>query len=213
MIRSLTLAHAGEPTHATAPHRDRSLPRAACFVPVQTPDQVAPTRPRTVTAAFVLYLVAVAGSLAQIVGMRIYLAWERALTERMLDLMGTPDYARPDPSGTTVQIVAQMAVSLVVTAAFWTMIAIFVRRGANWARVLATVFAAIGVVVGPVVLVLGSLLVAPPATYLVLSLPGWGALIVATILLWTRPARSWFAALRARRRTAALRPAAPSGRP
>lgn len=170
---------------------------------MQTPDQVAPTRPRVVTTAFVLYVVATAGSLAQIVGIRISLAWQRALTGRMLDLMDTPDYARPDPASTSVQIVVQMVVSLVLTAAFWAMVAFFVRRGANWARILATVFAAIGVVVGPVVLVGASLLVAPPVTYLVLSMPGWGALVVATALLWTRPARWWFKALQVHRRTAA----------
>lgn len=147
-----------------------------------------------------LYLVAIAGTFAQLLGMRTYLGWEHALTDRMLDLTGTPDYARPDPADTAAQTVAQMVVSLVITAAFWTMIAVFVRRGANWARVLATVFAAIGVVFGPLAIVLGSLLAPPPAAYLVLTLPGFAGLLAATVLLWTRPARAWFAAVQAHNR-------------
>lgn len=164
---------------------------------MQPTDHRRPARPRIVAVAFWLYLVGIVGMFAQLLDMPGYLGWEHALIDRMLDLMDTPDFARPNPEDTTVQVVVTTVVSLVFTAAFWAMIAAFVRRGASWARVVATVFTAIGVVIGPLALVVGSLLAPPPAAYLLLLLPGFAGLYAATVLLWTRPARSYFSAVQA----------------
>jgi hypothetical protein len=52
--------------------------------------------------------------------------------------------------------VVSSAVSAVVFGALWVLLAIFLRRGANWARIVLSIFAGIGVITGVPALTLSS---------------------------------------------------------
>jgi len=148
---------------------------------------VAPTAPpRTVNIAFWLY---VAGAVLSVISGIITIAvvsGSRADQVRIIEQQGT------DLRGLTAQQVADASVTFlvtwsIVTLIFWAVVfvlfAYFMRRGANWARIVLTVLTVLS---------------------LLNLLTGFGtgllqvlATIVAVVLMWLRPSNEYFAAVKA----------------
>lgn len=155
-----------------------------------------PARPRTVTVACALLLVSALACLAQAAVVGSYRPWMAAMMEAQYDMFDLPSYARPDMSGLVTQSLVQTAVMLVLTAAGWGVITLFAYRGKSWARILVIVFGMIGVVAGPISIMVSVALATPPATYFATAVPGWLCIIAGMILLWREPSKSWYQAMK-----------------
>lgn len=155
---------------------------AAPVVPVERPTSI----PTTVNTAFWLYI---ASALLSVISGIITISTvsrDHAAIVRQLQRSGA------DLHGQNIDTVANAALGVaigfsVLTLIFWAvtfvLFAFFMRRGANWARIVLTVLTALSLLN-------------------VLNGLGTGALqvilsIVALILMWLRPSSEWFAAIKA----------------
>jgi hypothetical protein len=155
---------------------------AAAPEPVAAPTAT----PTTVTTAFWLY---VASAVLSVIGGIITIATvgnSRAAILQQIQTNGTN--LRGESVDTVVNAAIGVAIGFsVVTLIFWAitfvLFAFFMRRGANWARIVLTVLTALSLLN-------------------ILTAFGVGALqvvlaIVAVVLMWLRPSSAWFAAVRA----------------
>lgn len=141
-------------------------------------------RPSTVNTAFFLYLaVAVLGLLGVLVALASVGA-ARAQVERQLAAQG-----QSLPAGTLDGILAaSIGIGIgvgVISAALYVLFAFFMRRGANWARIVLTVLSAFGIVGG--LLGLGNI-----AQTFGLGLIQLLLLIAAVVLMYLRPSMAYF---------------------
>jgi hypothetical protein len=168
-------------------------------------------RPRLVEVAFWLYLVTAAlgivGVVLTIIGYGAVRAQAIDRARRELEAQGQGGVL---PQGTfegILDVAFGVGIALgIIGALLYVLFGIFVRRGANWARIVLTVFAGLAV--------LGALF-----TLLSLAVPGIGAgagaaapgsrvlsvtsclcLIAATVLVWQRPSNDWFRQVKEYRR-------------
>ena len=152
-------------------------PYAGVWAPVDR----GPT-PTTVRIALVLMLL---GALAALVGVVVTLTsidHIRGLFEATVPKLD-PDEVR----GATMVSVIQQVVFNVVRAAVWVVLAVFVRQGRGWARVVATLVAVLGIAL--------TLRGIGGGEDLAPMVVGWvqiacGAL--AVILIWLPPSMAWF---------------------
>lgn len=116
----------------------------------------------------------------------------QAIVDRALEQTPAPP-ARGMPmealeSAATTAVVAAAIVTLVVAGLFlW--LGIMARKGRNWARITATVFLAIGIVLGLVGLSGGGLAINTALTVAALAVE-----VAVVILLWLRPSSAYFSA-------------------
>ncbi|MGH1524893.1 hypothetical protein ACRAWC_13000 [Leifsonia sp. L25] len=147
----------------------------------------APTRiPTTVNTAFWLYI---ASAVLSVIGGIVTIATAssgRAEIIRQLQSSGTNLHGQNIDTLATAAIGVAIGLSI-VTLIFWAVVfvlfAFFMRRGANWARIVLTVLTAV------------SLLNFRPG--FPFGLIQVIASIVAVILIWLRPSSAWFAAIKA----------------
>lgn len=104
----------------------------------------------------------------------------------IVDAVGTDLTSEERDAARTAAIVGAI-VALVIFGGVWTVLAIFLRKGANWARIVLTVLSALGLLLG--LLTLGNL----PAVLLVIRLVQL-ALYVALIVFMWRPESSQYIA-------------------
>ena len=144
----------------------------------------APVRPKQVEISFWLLIVSL---LISVISVPLTIAAfnspeSRALTEEQLQ--------RQNVSGITVDdaiaaSVAFLVVTAVISVAVTLLVAIFIRKGYNWARIVLTVFA---------VLSLLSLMVPSAATPL--GIAGIVLVLAAAALLYVKPAPAYFAGMK-----------------
>lgn len=147
----------------------------------------APTRiPTTVNTAFWLYI---ASAVLSVIGGIVTVATassNRAAIISQLQSSGTDLHGQNIDTLATAAIGVAVGVSI-VTLIFWAIVfvlfAFFMRRGANWARIVLTVLT---------VLSLANIIPGFPFGLLQVI-----ASIVAAILIWLRPSSAWFAAIKA----------------
>lgn len=77
---------------------------------------------------------------------------------------------------------------LVIGVGIMVLLAIFIKKGANWARIVFTVLAAIGIIFG-----IPGLFGSNPAILVVLSLISLGLSIATLFFLWKKESGPWFA--------------------
>jgi hypothetical protein len=150
------------------------------YADVWTPQDRGPV-PGTVRIAVLLMFL---GALAALVGIVVTITnidHIRQLFENTSPKM-TPDKAA---SATTFAVVEQVVLN-VLRAAIWVVLALFVRQGRQWARVVSTLLAVLGVL-----LMLRG--VGPDELGAMIS--GWGQVacgVLAVILIWLPPSMHWF---------------------
>jgi hypothetical protein len=140
--------------------------------------------PRQVVTAFWLYVAAAALSLVSLfVSLATFGGTRDAVAKQLADQgVEVSDSAINALLGVTIAI--SIFFAIIWTAAFL-LFAYFMRRGANWARIVLTVLAVLSLVNVVSGFGLGALQVV--------------ASVVATILIWLRPANEYFAAVKARK--------------
>ncbi|MFE4950054.1 hypothetical protein ACFQ9V_08085 [Leifsonia sp. NPDC056665] len=157
------------------------------YAAVPPPPVAAPTRiPTTVNTAFWLYI---ASAVLSVIGGIVTIATAstgRAAIIRQLQSSNV------NLHGQNIDTLANAAVGVaiglsVVTLIFWAIVfvlfAFFMRRGANWARIVLTVLTAVSL-----------LNIRPGFPFGLIQVI---ASIVAVILIWLRPSSAWFAAIKA----------------
>jgi phosphoglycerol transferase MdoB-like AlkP superfamily enzyme len=134
--------------------------------------------------AFWLYVAAAALSLVSLIVSLVTFGGTRDVVARQLANEGVEvsDSAINALLGVTIAISILFAV---IWIAAFVLFAVFMKRGANWARIVLTVITVLSLVN-------------------ILSGFGLGALqvvasVIATILIWLRPASEYFAAVKARK--------------
>jgi hypothetical protein len=150
------------------------------YAGVWTPQDRGPV-PSTVRIAVLLMFL---GALAALVGIVVTLTnidEIRQLFEDTVPKM-TPDKV---DHATTFAVVEQIVLN-VLRAALWVVLALFVRQGRQWARVVSTLLALIG---------LGLMLRGIGPDELGAMISGWGQVacgVIAVILIWLPPSMHWF---------------------
>jgi hypothetical protein len=140
--------------------------------------------PRQVAIAFWLYMAAAALSLVSLAVALLASGAARDSVARELakNNVKVSDSAINAVWGVTIGLSILFAV---VWIAVFVLFAFFMKRGANWARIVLTVFTVLSLVNILSGFGLGALQVA--------------ASVIATILIWLRPASDYFAAVKARK--------------
>ncbi|MFF1572225.1 hypothetical protein ACFVWR_05715 [Leifsonia sp. NPDC058292] len=148
----------------------------------------APTAPpQPVNIAFWLYIAAAVLSVISGIVTAVTLSSTRA---QIIDTLQNTDNLKTN--GVTVDQLADTSIAIgttfaIITLVFWAVVfvlfAVFMRRGANWARIVLTILTVISLVNIPWGFFTGLLQVI--------------AAIVATILIWLKPASAYFAAVKA----------------
>jgi len=147
---------------------------------------VAPTAPpTTVNIAFWLY---VAGAVLSVISGIITIATIGSQRAQFLDAVrNSSQTGNANPNAVVDAVIAGATVWAIVTLIFWAvafvLFAFFMRRGANWARIVLTVLTVLSLLN-------------------IINGFGTGALqviatIVATVLIWLRPSSEYFAAVKA----------------
>jgi hypothetical protein len=141
--------------------------------------------PRTVNIAFWLY---VAGAVFSVISGIITIATIGSQRADIIDtLRNSNQTGSSNPESFADAIIATTTTLTVVTLIFWAvafiLFAFFMRRGANWARIVLTVLT---------VLSLLNVINGFGAGFLQVA-----ATVVATILIWLRPSSEYFAAVKA----------------
>ena len=151
------------------------------YAGVWTPQDRGPI-PTTVRVAVLIMFV---GALAALVGIVVTLTnidHIRQLFEDTVPKM-TPDKV---DSATTFAIVEQIVLN-VLRAAVWVVLALFVRQGRQWARVVSTLVAVLGIL-----LILRGI---GGTDEIGATIAGWGQVVcgvLAVILIWLPPSMPWF---------------------
>ena len=106
------------------------------------------------------------------------------IIDQQLDSAGVSDTATSD--SVSAIVIAGAIFGLIVSVGISALLAIFIGRGANWARIIYTVLAALGV--------LGSLLglATQPVPLTVISLLSTLLTIVAVVMLFRSDSNAWF---------------------
>jgi len=138
--------------------------------------------PNTVRLAVLLMFI---GALAALVGIVVTLTnmdHIRELFENTVPKMEPDKIA----NATTVAIVEQIVLNA-LRAAIWVVLAIFVLQGRQWARVVSTLVALLGV--GLILRTIGE------TQEIEALLAGWGQVVcgvLAVVLIWLPPSMRWF---------------------
>lgn len=189
---------AGEPTtpppapEPASPAADQGLPTAPpppAYPAAGTGVPAAPVAvgepPRTVNIAFWLYVV---GAVLSVVSGIITIATIGSTRDAALEqIRNSPNANGQNAQALVDGIITAATIWAIVTLIFWAVVfvlfAYFMRRGANWARIVLTVLTALS---------------------LLNVLAGYGvgflqfaATVVALVLIWLRPSSEYFAAVRA----------------
>lgn len=109
----------------------------------------------------------------------------------IVDSVGT-DLTSDERDAARTGAIVGAIVALVIFGGLWTVLAIFLRRGANWARIVLTVLAALGLVLG--LLTLGGNL---PAVLLVIRLVQMALYVALIVFMWRPESSQYIAAQRA----------------
>ncbi|MGJ4845368.1 hypothetical protein [Leifsonia sp. Le1] len=157
------------------------------------PAPAAPTEPPSqITIAFWLYIAAAVLSVISGIVTAISVSANRdTILQQITDSLAKSQTngAKLDPNTLTDAAITFGIVWAVVTLIFWALVfvlfAVFMRRGRNWARIVLTVLTVISL------LNLGGLYFIGGVQVI--------AAIVATILIWLKPASQYFAAVKASR--------------
>ena len=109
----------------------------------------------------------------------------------IVDAVGV-DQTSAERDATRTGTIVGAIVALVIFGGLWTILAIFLRKGANWARIVLTVLAALGLVLG--LLTLGGNL---PAVLLVIRLVQMALYVALLVFMWRPESSQYIAAQRA----------------
>ena len=190
---------APEPPAFAAPTSAPGYPPAAATggFPAYSATPAAPvaapaTPPQQVTIAFWLYIAAAVLSVISGIATAISVSANRAIIlQQVTDSLknAKTNGANLDPNSLADAAVTFGIVWAVVTLIFWALVfvlfAVFMRRGRNWARIVLTILTVISFLNLATIYFIGGIQVI--------------AAIVATILIWLRPASEYFAAVKASR--------------
>jgi len=80
-------------------------------------------------------------------------------------------------------------IGFLIFGALWILLGIFLRKGANWARIVLTVLAALGLAIG-----LFGLLGEQPAVFLVISIVQMALYVALLVFMWRRESSDYIAA-------------------
>jgi hypothetical protein len=138
--------------------------------------------PGTVRIAIVLMFV---GALAALVGIIVTLTNVDHIRELFENTVPKMEPDKVD-NATTFAIVEQIVLN-VLRAAIWVGLALFVRQGRHWARIVSTLVAAVGVL-----LMLRGI---GGTDEVGAMIAGWGQVVcgvLAVVLIWLPPSMDWF---------------------
>ena len=149
-----------------------------------TPSAAPAGQPQQVRIAFWLYLLAALAALISGVVGAATAGVNRSVIESQLATSGVAVSASMIDAVVTAAIIVSIIVAIIWVVAF-VIFALFMKRGAGWARIVLTILAALSL-------------------FSVASNFGLGALqavaaVVATVLVWLRPASEYFQAVKASR--------------
>ena len=138
--------------------------------------------PNTVRLAVALMFVGAAAALVGIVVTLTNMDHIRELFENTVPKM------EPDKidNATTFAIIQQIVLN-VLRAAIWVVLALYVRQGRQWARIVSTLVALLGV--GLILRGVGG------TEELGANIAGWGQIVcgvLAVVLIWLPPSMAWF---------------------
>ena len=165
------------PQYPTDPNNPSGAPAYGQAPAVRGP------RPASVDLAVKLIWGAIAVSLLS--GIATFVMID-SIIDQQLEASGVGEAVTADAIRTAALMSA--AFGLVISVALYALLAIFIGKGANWARIVYTVFTVIGVLVS--VFGLGS----QPALLLTLSLVGLVLSVAAAVFLFRADANAWFKA-------------------
>lgn len=83
-------------------------------------------------------------------------------------------------------------IGLVISVGLYALLAVFIARGANWARIVYTVLAVLGILFSVFGLLTGASATAGPVLLTILGLVSWALTIVVLLLLWKQESTAWF---------------------
>ncbi|MGO4534734.1 hypothetical protein [Leifsonia sp. 2MCAF36] len=186
-------AQPAQPAPPASPGPDQGFPAAPPPPPAYpaygatdaTPAVAPSAPPRTVEIAFWLF---VAGAVLSVISGIITLATIGNQRNQIADaLKNSSQSAKIDVQSATDAIIAGATVWAIITLIFWAvtfvLFAVFMRRGANWARIVLTVLT---------VLSLLNIINGFGTGFL-----QFAAAVVAVVLIWLRPSSEYFAAVKA----------------
>ncbi|MGW9402934.1 hypothetical protein ACWGQ2_03080 [Arthrobacter sp. NPDC055585] len=159
----------------------------------------APVRPKQVDLGFWLLI---AAAVVSVISIPVTIAWMDS-TEFRDTIMSTSTGAISESDVDAV--IAITAVTTIffaaVSIAIALLVALFIRKGHNWARIVATVFAALGIFGLTNLTMAGGLMAV--LTVLSVLLP-----IVAVVMLWMKPSTEYFNGAKAYRQFKKYNPGA-----
>ncbi|MBA2551382.1 MAG: hypothetical protein H0V13_10100, partial [Nocardioidaceae bacterium] len=81
-------------------------------------------------------------------------------------------------------------IGFLIFGVLWVVLAVFLRKGANWARIVLTVLAVLGLALG----VLGLLTGSQPATLLILGLVTMALYVALLVFMWRKESTAYLTA-------------------
>jgi hypothetical protein len=150
------------------------------YAAVWTPEDRGPL-PSTVRVAVLLMFV---GALAALVGIVVTLTNVDHIRQLFEDAV--PKMSPDKVDHATMFAIVQQIVLNVLRAAFWVVLALFVRQGRQWARVISTLVAVVGLLLT---------LRGVGGDEVAAMISGWaqvGCGVVAVVLIWLPTSMSWF---------------------
>jgi len=159
----------------------------------------APVRPKQVDLGFWLLI---AAAVVSVISIPVTLSWMNS--DGFRDMLSDTSTVAISASELDAIIAVSAATTIffaVVSIAIALLVALFIRKGHNWARIVATVFAALGLF-GLVNLSTGGALLAV-LTVLSVLLP-----VVAVVMLWMKPSTEYFNGAKAYRQFKKYNPGA-----
>lgn len=151
------------------------------YAGVWTPQDRGPV-PSTVRLAVLLMFV---GALAALVGVVVTLTNIDHIRELFENTVPKMDPDKVD-NATTFAVIEQVVLN-VLRATVWVLLALFVRQGRQWARIVSTLVAVLGVAL--------TLRGVGGTEEIGAMIAGWGQIgcgVVAVILIWLPPSMAWF---------------------
>lgn len=115
-----------------------------------------------------------------------------SIVDQALEDAGVSETVDPDlvRSGAVIGAV----IGLVISVGLYALLAVFIAKGASWARIVYTVLAALGIVFSVLGFLSGGAATAGPVLLTILGLVSWALTVVVLLLLWKQESTAWFKA-------------------
>lgn len=116
------------------------------------------------------------------------------MLDDVIEAAGVKATSGPEYDGARTGAVVGAIIGFLVFGALWVLLGVFLRKGANWARIVLTVLAVIGLGFGVFGLTLGE----QPAIFLVITIVQMALYAGLLFFMWRRDSSDYIAAAKAR---------------